>query len=321
MDLYITSSGSLKRKDNTLIFKNEKIKKIFPIKNINAIYAYGEIGINSKLLNFLSKINIPVYFYNYYGFYSGVFMPRDKNISGKLLIAQVNHYENPCKRLEIAKEFVSGAIHNMRKTVMQYSLFEEAEKLKNYLNVNVKTINQLFGIEANAKKIYYSSFNKILKNENFKFIKRVKQKPDNFINALISFGNSLLYTSVLSELYKTPLNPTISYLHEPFEKRYSLNLDIADIFKPLIVDRVIFSLINQKMLSEKHFDKRFNFCYLNEEGRKIFIKEYDRKMSSSLKYPKLNRKVSYRYILRLEGYRLIKHLLSEEKYKSFKIYW
>jgi CRISPR-associated protein Cas1 len=122
-------------------------------------------------------------------------------------------------------------------------------------------------------------------------------------------------------MFKTQIDPTISYLHEPFERRYSFNLDLADIFKPLIVDRVIFSLINQKMINETHFDKNLNYCYLNAEGRKIFLREYDKKLNTTIKYPKLNRKVSYRYMLRLECYKLIKHLLKEENYNSFKIYW
>ncbi len=321
MDLYITSSGSLKRKENTLIFNNEKIKRIFPVKEIDSIYAYGEISINSKLLIFLSKLNIPIYFFNYYGFYSGLFSPREQNISGKLLVEQVKHYDNPDERQEIAEEFVFASIHNMRKTLMQYDLNDEAERMKKFLNAETYSINQLMGIEANAKKLYFKCFNKILNDENFKFIKRVRQAPDNFINSLISFGNSLLYTTTLSELFRTQLNPSVSYLHEPFERRYSLNLDIADVFKPLIVDRVIFSLINQKMIRPEHFDKRLNYCYLNKEGRLLFLREYDKKLKTTIKYPGLNRKVSYRYMLRLEGLKLIKHLLREKKFKAFRIYW
>ncbi|MBD3203013.1 type I-B CRISPR-associated endonuclease Cas1 [Candidatus Woesearchaeota archaeon] len=322
-DLYITQSGTLKRKDNSLIFKNEEIKKTIPVKNVNSIYAYGQININSKLLTFLSQMQIPVYFFNYYGFYTGAFYPRNQTVSGKVLVEQVKNYDNKHKRIIIAKEIVDAARHNMRKTLMQYKLTEESERLEKYeKDVNkASTINKLMGIEANIRKNYYKSFNKIIKNKKFKFIMRVKQPPDNFINCLISFGNSLLYTTTLSELFKTQLNPTVSYLHEPFERRYSLNLDVAEIFKPLIVDRVIFTLINQQMITEKDFDDKLNYCYLNESGRKIFLKEYDKKLNSSLKYPSLNRKVSYRYMLRLEGYKLIKYFIENKKYKAFKIYW
>ena len=85
-NIYITQNGRVSRKDNSLIFENEKIKKVLPVKNINSIYAFGEIDINSKLLSFLCQMQIPVYFYNYFGFYSGVFAPREELVSGNLLI-------------------------------------------------------------------------------------------------------------------------------------------------------------------------------------------------------------------------------------------
>jgi len=322
-DVYITQNGTLERKDNTLIFFNEKNKKIIPIKDVNGIYALGEINLNSKLLQILSENNIPIYFFNYYGFYVGVFAPRQESVSGKLLVCQVNEYTENKQRIFLAKEFLHGAFHNMRKTLMQYDLKEEAAKIDDKIGKldEIKNINDLMLFEAEVRQFYYKQFNKILKNKDFEFIKRVRQPPDNYINTLISFGNSLIYTTILSEIFKTQLDPKISYLHEPFERRYSLNLDLSEIFKPLIVDRVIFTLINKNMIKPEHFDKELNYCYLNNEGRKVFIREYDEKLKTTIKYPKLNREVSYRYMLRLECYKIIKHFLEGEKYNSFKIYW
>ena len=64
------------------------------------------------------------------------------------------------------------------------------------------------------------------------------------IRTLVSYVNTLVYTKVLSAIYNTQLNPTVSYLHEPGSRRFSLSLDIAEIFKPIIGDRLIFSLLN-----------------------------------------------------------------------------
>jgi len=89
------------------------------------------------------------------------------------------------------------------------------------------------------------------------------------INSLISFVNSLIYTTVLSEIYKTQLNPTISYLHEPGVKRFSLCLDIAEIFKPLIGDRMIFSLLNKNQITEDDFEEDSNYLYLKESAKSI----------------------------------------------------
>src|SRR3989338_9525564 len=128
-DIYITNSGTLSRKENTLFFENKELKKTIPIQDVDNIYIFSEVNLNSKLINFLSKLDISVYFFNYYGFYSGTFAPRKKSISGKLLIEQVNYYTNNPQRLILAKEFVLASIHNMRKTLMQYVLKVTDEKM------------------------------------------------------------------------------------------------------------------------------------------------------------------------------------------------
>ena len=69
------------------------------------------------------------------------------------------------------------------------------------------------------------------------------------INSLISFINSLIYSVALAEIYKTSLSPYISYLHEPGTRRFSLSLDITEIFKPLIVDRMLFSMLNKNQIT------------------------------------------------------------------------
>jgi len=157
--------------------------------------------------------------------------------------------------------------------------------------------------------------------EEFPFEKREKHPPSNPVNALLSFGNSLLYTTILSECYQTSLNPTISYLHEPRERRFSLCLDLAEIFKPLIVDTLIFRLINTGVMRPQDFDRELNGCYLNEEGRKKFLQAFDEKLNTTVKHRRLKRKVSYRTLLRLECYKLIRHLLGDEEYTPFKAWW
>lgn len=130
-----------------------------------------------------------------------------------------------------------------------------------------------------------------------------------------------MYTTVLGEIYNTQLDPTISYLHEPSTKRFSLTLDISEIFKPLIVDSLIFYLINNRIINDNDFDINEGICFLNESGRKKFISEYEKKLGTTIKHRGLNRKVSYRYFIRLECYKLIKHLIGDEIYKPLKAWW
>ncbi len=355
---YIFSSGKLIRRQNTLYFEpgksdepveseeevieivDEEIKeneeesepkklprKPLPVEDIESIYCFSELRFNTRFLNFLAQNQITLHLFNYYGYYSGSFYPREPFISGKLLVKQVESYSDRNKRLLLAQKFVYGAIDNIRKNLLYYN--SRGKNLTDYISrieklageiPNVKKVNNLLGIEGNVHTIYYTAWNEII-DAQMSFTKREKRPPTNEINALISFGNSLVYTTVLSEIYKTQLNPLISYLHEPGERRFSLSLDIAEIFKPLLSDRIIFSLLNKKQIREKHFDKKLNYCLLTEEGRKIYLKEFDEKLKTTIKHRTLNRSVSYRHLIRLECYKLIKHILGEKEYKPFKIWW
>jgi CRISPR-associated protein Cas1 len=96
---------------------------------------------------------------------------------------------------------------------------------------------------------------------------------------------------------------------------------LSEIFKPVIVDRIIFKLVNNRMIDEKHFLEELNFCYLNEKGRRAFISEYDEKLRTTIKHPTLKRNVSYQRLIRLECYKLIKHLIGERRYEGFKAWW
>ena len=298
---------------------NKDGKKPIPINKIYSIYAYGSLTFSSQAIHLLAKEGIPVHFFNYYGYYDGSFYPREKLLSGDLIINQAQHYLDHKKRIIIAKKFVEGAARNMEKVLKYYNIENQISSILHDLT-GCNIITEIMNVEGRMRADYYQKMNEILP-EGFKIDKRVRRPPDNMINALISFGNSLVYSTVLSEIYNTQLNPTISYLHEPSERRFSLALDLSEIFKPILVDRLIFYLVNKRMLNEDDFEKDLNYCLLNDNGRKIFVKEYDERLKKTIKHRELNRKVSYKRLIRLEAYKLIKHILGSKDYKPFVMWW
>ncbi|CAL7905653.1 type I-B CRISPR-associated endonuclease Cas1b [Fusobacterium necrophorum] len=325
---FLYSNGTLKRKDNTITFANEKEeKKDIPIEMIGDFYIMSEMNFNTKFINYISQFGIPIHFFNYYTFYTGSFYPRETMVSGQLLVKQVEHYLNEEKRIEIAREFIEGASFNIYRNLRYYNgrgkdvstYMHQIEELRKQLP-NVTKVDELMGYEGNIRKIYYEAWNIII-NQDIQFEKRVKNPPDNMINSLISFVNTLFYTKVLGEIYKTQLNSTVSYLHQPSTKRFSLSLDISEIFKPLIVDRLIFSLLNKKQITEKSFIKDFEYLRLKEDASKLIVQELEERLKQVIQHKDLNRKVSYQYLIRLECYKLIKHLLGEKKYLSFQMWW
>lgn len=333
---YLFNPGRLERKDNTLKFTpcldDGEIPDVnaqpryLPVEDISEFYVFGSLRANSALFNFLGQKDIAVHFFDYYENYTGSFMPRDSLLSGKMLLAQAFLYQNKKKRMEIARKFIEGASFNMLKNLQYYNRRgKDMECIMGHITQLVEqiqlaqTTDEQMGVEGQIRRCYYDAFNLII--HDFEMCGRTKQPPQNEINALISFGNMVCYTICLRAIHQTQLNPTISYLHKPGERRYSLALDISEIFKPIIVDRVIFKVMNKKEIQDKHFDRKLNRCLLNDTGKKIFVRALEDRLNETFKHRSLQRSVSYRHLVKLECYKLAKHLLEMEEYKPFKMYW
>lgn len=323
---YIFSKGDLTRQDFSIKFKNEKGNFYLPIQKIKELYLFNEVTLSTKLFEILSKSGIIVHFFNYYQNYVGTFYPKESLISGSLVVKQAMKYEND--RLDIAKAIVLGISRNIYFCIYHYYRHGKTELKSDldYYRVKVKkllekadNIKVVLSIEGSIWAKFYESFKYFLPEE-FVMNKRVKRPPDNPINAIISFGNTLLYTKTISEIYKTHLDQTISFLHEPGEARFSLSLDLSEVFKPIIVYKTIFDLVNNKKISiEKHFDKKLNYARLNEDGCKIFIEAFENRINQTFEHKVLKRKVSYQHAIKLEGYKLIKNILENKKFESFNM--
>lgn len=326
--IYIISDGELRRKENTLYLETKEGKKYLPVENIQEIFVLGEVTINKRLLEFLTEKAIILHFFNYYGYYVGSYYPREHLNSGYLILKQAEHYLDPHKRLNLARKFVVGAVENLKKVLSYYKnrskeiepFFEKIDELSLSLD-NCESIEELMAIEGNIREQYYRAWDRILDNEHFLFEERTKRPPKNRLNALISFANSLLYTYCLSEIYYTHLDPRIGFLHTTNFRRFTLNLDLAEIFKPIISDRVIFNVVNKGIIKPKHFEQKLNGIVLNEKGREIFVKEMQERLQATFFHRKLGRHVSYRRLIRLELYKIEKHLIGDEEYKPFITGW
>ncbi len=320
--LYLTQEGIIKRESNTIYFVNKEMNRALPIENISEINCLARITLRSGAAYYLMNAGIPVHFFNKYGFYVGTLYPRAQLNSGLVIVKQVEHYLSHEKRMYIAKEMVEGIKHNILKNLKYYrkrgkDVDKYIEKIED-VEIGGRTIPDIMNREAQIWITYYKSFNSFLRG--FKMVRREYHPPSDELNALISYGNSLLYTAALTEIYNTYLHPSISYLHEPSERRFSLALDIADIFKPVIVERVIFTVVNNGIIKKSDFEKDIGY-YLKPSAKKKFLEVYDEKMRTTIMHRELHRKVSYRRLLRLEAYKLVKHVIGDKKYESFRMWW
>lgn len=332
---YLFKSANLQRQQNTIKITflkeeteepdNEQKPKFLPVEQIEEIFALGNMRFNSAFLNFLGKQGISLHMFDYYENYTGSFTPKKQLISGKVQVEQVMASQQLERRMTLARAFIDGGSFNLRRNLLYYKrrevdLDNQIEKIDNLREQisNSNNIAELMGIEGNIRQVYYSSFNSILNIESFS---RKKKPSTDWVNALISFGNALLYAKILTQIYHTQLLPAVSFLHEPGERRFSLSLDISEVFKPLLVDRLIFRLINKKEITEKDFDQVDEAFYLKEKGKKTFLAAWEENLNKTIKHRTLKKNVRYLRLIRLEAYKIIKDILQIEPYIPFKIWW
>lgn len=330
---YLFNPGRLSRKDNTLKFTpvseegQEGQPKYIPIETVDNLYCFGSLDANSAMYSFLGQNQISVHFFDYYEHYTGSFMPKEYLLAGKMQIEQTKAYLDKIKRLHLAKRIIDGASSNILRNLKYYQprgkdVSEQITSIEN-LHKDIlfcSNVKELMGLEGNIRSNYYAAFENII--TDFEMGNRVKNPPSNEVNAMISFCNMLCYTAVLDAIYHTQLNPTISFLHEPGYRRYSLALDIAEVFKPILADRMIFSLFNKKMIQQKHFEKGMQGCLLTKDGRQIVVKEFDERLKETITHRVLKRQMSFKSLIKLECYKISKYVLGlEAEYKPFKIWW
>lgn len=286
------------------------------------------MSVNKSLLEFAAKHEIILHFYNYYDYYVGSFYPREHLNSGFVTLKQSEAYNNPEKRLLLARLFIQGTSDNILQVLKYYqrrscefsSEIDQISTLRHSLD-RQDCVERIMAIEGNIRQVYYQCFNQILDNSDFHFTVRSKRPPKDKINSLISFGNTLLYNLVLSQLYQTQLDPRIGFLHSTNDRRFSLNLDIAEIFKPIVVDRTIFTLINKKIITKKDFGKELDGILLKENSRSKFVSELNDNLQTTIKHPSLDNRVTYKRLIRLEAYKIQKFLTEGTEYRPFLAKW
>lgn len=329
---YLFNPGRLSRKDNTLVFVPvseegaELQARYIPIEMVDQLYVFGSLDANSALYNFLGKNQVCVHFFDYYENYTGSFNPREYLLAGRMLVAQVQAYTSKDRRMHLAQQIIDSAGFNMQKNLKYYNtrgkelqhIIDSIGRLRDSIERSTD-IDELMGIEGNMRMAYYGAFDTII--NDFEMHGRSKQPPLNEVNALISFGNMMCYSECLRAIHQTQLNPTISFLHTPGERRFSLALDLAEIFKPLLVDRVIFKVLNKREVQSTDFELRMNGVVMKEKAKKTFVAAFDERLQETIQHRTLKRNVSYKHLIKLECYKLSKHLLGMEGYKPFKMWW
>lgn len=329
-EYHIISDGILTKKDFSILFENPEKKMYIPVEAATVISVYSDIILSSDFIKFAADHWLTLRFHDKHGEYVGSFFPSYQKMSVKTTIAQSLLYSDKQKRLQLAKKIIIAGTQNIKSNIQYYNrrydninlsdnikALSEFKKLMN----EADSIEHLTLTEARMRETYFSCFNSILHADGFKFERRSRRPPKNEVNAMISFGNTILYGYIADVIQKTDLDIRIAFLHSANRRSQSLNLDIAELFKPVIVDRLIFSLINKHIIvANKHFTANDDSSVLlNREGKSVFISAFKDKLSQKIDVK--GGKLSYAQLISREVWNLRGYILQGDKYTPFKCGW
>lgn len=323
--LYVTSENSYLGLDgeNIVVYDEKKEIGRLPLHNLEGIVSFGYRGTSPALMGACADRNISLCYLSP----QGRFLARvTGKTRGNVLLRQ-KQYEickDDAKSLEIAKNCITGKIYNARwvleRALRDHALQIDEEQvrkasmqLKNALNLVQKTESkeQLRGYEGEAASIYFGVFNELIlqQKKDFYFHGRNKRPPKDNINAMLSFVYTLLTNQIASALETVGLDPYVGCLHTERPGRASLALDLIEELRAVYADRFVISLINKKIVNNKHFSKKENGAVMMDDDlRKKILLEWQNKKKEVITHPFLKEKVEWGMVPYVQAMLLARYL-------------
>ncbi|WP_071189815.1 type I-D CRISPR-associated endonuclease Cas1d [Trichormus sp. NMC-1] len=325
--LYVTQNDSFIGKvDERIHVKFEKkILQDIPFIHLKDVVVLGRATVSPAVVFELMTRHIPLSFIDERGHYLGRLEPE---MTGNIFIRKAQWQaagESP-QSIHAVQGFVRGKLKNYRQMLMRRQRESNDVDLSKYITRieqaiapidSTHNINSLRGLEGAGSAAYFGCFNQLIRNPEFSFTKRVRRPATDPVNSLLSFGYSLLRHDVQGAVNIVGFDPYLGYLHYDRYNRPSLPLDLMEEFRPLVVDTVVLSILNQQLLTPADFisEPLSGAVSLTPEGRKIFLTQYERKKQSEFKHPVMGRKCTYRQAFEWQARLLAKYLMGEtEKY-------
>ncbi|NUM35037.1 MAG: CRISPR-associated endonuclease Cas1 [Candidatus Brocadiae bacterium] len=322
--LYVDRVGAyLSLSENTaqVYFEGEKLTEI-ALEKIREIVLYGPIQMTTQLLQQCMEKSIAVHYLNTYGKYVGTALPMIHH-HGILREAQWKAHFCSDTSLQLAKTTVISKIANLRTLFMRYLREERihsdilhSDQIKELQKKAEQSqdIESLRGYEGLATQIYFAEFERYIKPEQRKFFyfnNRNRRPPKDPVNALLSYGYSLLAKDCSCAATRVGFDPYCGFYHTMKYGRPSLSLDVMEYFRQPIVDSAVITAINNEVFKENDFHQYQGVCYLNEKGRKKFLIHYQMRKKDFITHPKFHYRLSYERTIELQFRIIAKFLLKE----------
>ena len=302
--LYLTEHdyALAKSGERLVVQRNDEPIKSIPAIKVDQVMVLGNAAITTPAMQFCLARRIPIYLFSAKGRYHGVIDAFDTD-AVLLHRDQFVRSDDETFALEMARGFVTGKLTNARRLLARYSRHRDApsltkavETLKKSNPDTAKTLDQLRGIEGSAARAYFSALVALF-DRGWKFKGRVKQPPTDPINAMLSYGYTILFHNVHSLLKARGLNPHVGFLHALRPGHPALASDVMEEFRPLVVDAVVLNLVLNKKLTPEDFtlpETVGEACLLGPKAKTVFIKALESKLNTVITHPRTGLKLDYR---------------------------
>ena len=286
----------------------------------SSVHVYGNVQVSTQALRKLCAKEVPLFHFSYGGWFYGVTagLPH-KNI--ELRRQQFTAFQQRDRCVEMAKRVVKAKLKNCR-TLLRRNAKEIDPTLRQMSAIirrvsEAKYLGTILGHEGTGAREYFAAFTRMLKLKDatfsraFRFDNRNRRPPTDPINAMLSFGYSLLAKDCTQALMACGFDPYFGFYHQPRYGRPALALDLMEEFRPLIVDSVVLTVLNNGVIVPDDFLRAFGAVTMTKKARKSFIEAYERRMETEVTHPVFGYKLSYRRVLEVQA-RLLARFVSEE---------
>jgi CRISPR-associated protein Cas1 len=330
--LYLSEQGSYLSysQKRLMVKKGEEVIMELPAIKIQQVIVFGQCGVTTPALDFCLRASIPISFLSVHGSYYGrLTPPTAKQVT--LHQQQFQKSQDTSFALNIAKSFVDGKIHNQRVLLQRRHWRQNDSELESSINFlsemqkkaqSATTLDELRGYEGTSSAEYFRVFGLLL-DDSFDFEKRIKHPPTDPVNALLSFGYTLLFQNIYSLVESHGLHPYCGHLHALRDGHPALVSDLIEEFRAPVVDSLVVYLINSHIIKPEHFEKNNGAqkpCLLTNEARKTFVAQFENKMLTTLNHPQTNYTVDYRRLIALQITELAQCIRGErESYRPMKV--
>ncbi|WP_052888238.1 type I-D CRISPR-associated endonuclease Cas1d [Thermogemmatispora carboxidivorans] len=326
--------------------KTALIKKRIPLIKVDEVVVLGDVTLTAAALDLLLERKIPVHFVREHGSFQGSLIP-EASKNALLRIAQHQAHHDLQRRLLLASCFVRGKLSNQRRLLQRRfpnqspavlkdlaAIIESLHKLPAAVSasslprlstgdhgISGTPLETVLGLEGQGSALYYAAFPQMLVEPDiWCFPGRTRRPPTDPVNALLSYGYTILANRVTGAVQLVGFDPYIGYLHSSGYGRPALALDLMEEFRPLIVDSVVVKLLNKHMVRRDDFEELFGTYRLKKEPKKRFLAALEERFQEEITHPVFGYRVSYMRCLELQARLLAKYLTGEiARYQPFLV--